>query len=199
MVVQFRDRWSERFSRWMVAPFFDGWLSLSTRWIVGPFLEGWLFLSVWWVAVLSTRRLVVLFPGIWLYLSTRRIVVSFPDKWSDLSSQSMVLSLPKGYLYISTQWMVVPLPNGWSNQIYDHSLINGSTILWWTLGFIRDGWLYPLNVYTGQNPRRRVVIVKTSQMRTICTLIWRESCLLVYIFASAFILGWCIFVDKHFL
>ncbi len=56
----------------------------------------------------------------------------------------------------------------------------------------------PMNVYTGQNPRRRVVSVKTSQMRTICTLIWRESCLLVYIFTSAFILGWCIFVDKHF-
>ncbi len=32
-----------------------------------------------------------------------------------------------------------------------------------------------LNVYTVQNPRRRVVSVKTSQMRTICTLIWRES------------------------
>jgi hypothetical protein len=46
-----------------------------------------------------------------------------------------------------------------------------------------------LNVYTGQNPRRRVVSVKTSQMRTLCTLIWRESCLLVYIFTSAFILG----------
>jgi hypothetical protein len=39
----------------------------------------------------------------------------------------------------------------------------------------------PLNVYTGQNPRRRVVSVKTSQMRTLCTLIWRKSCLLVYI------------------
>ncbi len=56
----------------------------------------------------------------------------------------------------------------------------------------------PLNVYTVQNPRRRVVSVKTSQMRTICTLIWRESCLLVYIFTSDFILGWCIFVDMHF-
>jgi hypothetical protein len=58
--------------------------------------------------------------------------------------------------------------------------------------------VYTLNVYTVQNPRRRVVSVKTSQMRTICTLIWRESCLLVYIFTSAFILGWCIFVDMHF-
>jgi hypothetical protein len=48
----------------------------------------------------------------------------------------------------------------------------------------------PMNVYTGQNPMRRFVSVKTSQMRTICTLIWRESCLLVYIFPSAFILGW---------
>jgi hypothetical protein len=66
------------------------------------------------------------------------------------------------------------------------------------LNFSRKRVSLPLNVYTVQNPRRRVVSVKTSQMRTICTLIWRESCLLVYIFTSAFILGWCIFVDMHF-
>ncbi len=34
-----------------------------------------------------------------------------------------------------------------------------------------------------------VVSVKTSQMRTICTLIWRESCLLVYIFTSLLFWG----------
>jgi hypothetical protein len=48
----------------------------------------------------------------------------------------------------------------------------------------------PLNVYTVQNPRRRVVSIKTSQMHTICTLIGREFCLLVYIFTTALILGW---------
>jgi hypothetical protein len=57
---------------------------------------------------------------------------------------------------------------------------------------------HPLNVYTGQNQRWHVVSIKTSQMRIICTLIWRESCLLVYIFTSAFILGWWIFVDMYF-
>ncbi len=46
-----------------------------------------------------------------------------------------------------------------------------------------------LNVHSGQNPRRRVISIKTSQMRTICTFIWREFCRLVYIFVSAFTLG----------
>jgi hypothetical protein len=46
-----------------------------------------------------------------------------------------------------------------------------------------------LNEDTGQNPRRHVVLIKTSQMRTICTQIWRESCLLVYVFLSASLLG----------
>ncbi len=46
-----------------------------------------------------------------------------------------------------------------------------------------------LHVYTGKNPRRHVISIKTSQMRTICTLIRRESCRLVYIFVSAFTLG----------
>ncbi len=58
--------------------------------------------------------------------------------------------------------------------------------------------VHPLNVYTGQNPRWHFVSIKTSQMHTICTLITKESCLLVYIFTSAFILGWSIFVDIYF-
>jgi hypothetical protein len=46
-----------------------------------------------------------------------------------------------------------------------------------------------LNVYTGKNPRRHVVSIKTRQMRTICTYIdLEESCRLVYIFVSAFTL-----------
>jgi hypothetical protein len=49
--------------------------------------------------------------------------------------------------------------------------------------------VHPLIVYTGQNPRRRVVSVKTSQMRTTCTLIWIESCLLVYIFTQLLFWG----------
>jgi hypothetical protein len=58
----------------------------------------------------------------------------------------------------------------------------------------------PLNVYTVQNPRRRVVLIETSQMRTLCTLIWMESCLLVYIFVSFYSgVVWYIFVDMYFL
>jgi hypothetical protein len=38
---------------------------------------------------------------------------------------------------------------------------------------------WPLNVYTGQNPRRHVVLTKADQMRTICTQILKKSCLLV--------------------
>ncbi len=52
-------------------------------------------------------------------------------------------------------------------------LIIEHTILLWEVN--TQGETTPLNVYTVQNPRRRVVSVKTSQMRTICTLIWRES------------------------
>ncbi len=54
-----------------------------------------------------------------------------------------------------------------------------------------------LNVYSGQNARWHVVSIKTSHIHTICTPIWRESRLLVYIFTSAFILGWKIFVDIY--
>ncbi len=70
----------------------------------------------------------------------------------------------------------------------------------WVKGWLNTRWsgVHALNVYTGQNPRRRVVSVKTSQMRTICTLIWRESCRLVYIFTLAFILGRWIFLDIYF-
>ncbi len=49
--------------------------------------------------------------------------------------------------------------------------------------------LKSLNEDTGQNSRRHVVLIKTSQMRTICTQIWRESCLLDYVFSSASLLG----------
>jgi hypothetical protein len=54
-------------------------------------------------------------------------------------------------------------------------------------------WMvHMLNVYTGQNPRRRVISVKTA--KCVQYVHWlAESCLLVYIFTSAFILGWYLF------
>ncbi len=58
----------------------------------------------------------------------------------------------------------------------------------------------PLNVYTGQNPRRHVVLKNTGQMRTIVHRL-EGICLLVYTFASASLLGGgteYIFADKFF-
>ncbi len=54
-----------------------------------------------------------------------------------------------------------------------------------------------LNVYTGQNPRRRVVSVKTRQLRTICTLIWRESlsaCLYLRVSFYSGVVNFCRYV-----
>ncbi len=35
-------------------------------------------------------------------------------------------------------------------------------------------------------------------MRTICTQTWKESCLLVYVFPSASLLGWLVLLDMFF-
>jgi hypothetical protein len=55
-----------------------------------------------------------------------------------------------------------------------------------------------LNMDTGQNPRRHVVLKKASQMSTICTQIWKESFPLVYVLMSASLLGWEVIVDMFF-
>jgi hypothetical protein len=53
----------------------------------------------------------------------------------------------------------------------------------------------PLNVFTVQNPRRRVVLKKTSQLRTICTHIRRNPVCLFISFRQLFSWGLKISVD----
>jgi hypothetical protein len=48
------------------------------------------------------------------------------------------------------------------------------------------GGFTPLNVYTGQNPRRHVVLKNTSQMRTICTQFGRNLSVYLSLYVSFF-------------
>ncbi len=59
------------------------------------------------------------------------------------------------------------------------------------------GGVYSLNVYTGQNPRRHVVLKNTSQMRTICTQFGRNLSVYLSLHVS-FFPGGGIFLQIHF-
>jgi hypothetical protein len=55
-----------------------------------------------------------------------------------------------------------------------------------------------LNAYTGQNPRRHVVLINSSQMRTILYTNWMESVCLFMPLCQLLSWGWPSFVDFFF-
>ncbi len=64
-------------------------------------------------------------------------------------------------------------------------------------GWLKSGGSVLLNVYTGQNPRQRVVIKNTSQMRTTCTQFGRNLSVYLSLHAS-FSPGGGIFLQIRF-
>jgi hypothetical protein len=88
--------------------------------------------------------------------------------WATLSCtcrDDILLDQQRAVVVVFWAWHILP--------IWDKSLVNLTrNHFHCNTGLAAAAHAYrALNVYTGQNPRWRVVSAKTSQMRTICTLI----------------------------